>query len=88
MKYIIANHHTRKEASKDLERLVDVTRLSELMCSNLEIGYSDFPESYKEVLSPSQEKLGINDDALFSLQNLFKEEVGKLREAGWFFNNG
>ena len=88
MKYIIANHHTREEANKDLERLVDVTRLSELMCSNLEIGYSDFPESYKEVLSPSQEKLGINDDALFSLQNLFKEEVDKLREAGWFFNNG
>ncbi len=88
LKYIIANHHTREEANKDLERLVDVTKLSELMCSNLEIGYSDFPESYKEVLSPSQEKLGINDDALFSLQNLFKEEVDKLREAGWFFNNG
>ena len=58
------------------------------MCSNLEIGYSDFLESYKEVLFTSQEKLGINDDALLSLQNLFKEEVDKLREAGWFFNNG
>ena len=58
------------------------------MCFNLEIGYSDFSESYKEVLTHSQEKLGIDDAALSSLQNSLSEEVEKLKESNWFLKNG
>ena len=89
LKYVMANHHTmEKEGNKKLEKLLDATRVSELMCFNLEIGYNDFPESYKEILSRSQEKLGINDAALSSLQNSLNEEVDKLKESRWFFQNG
>jgi len=89
LKYIMTNHHTMgKEVDKKLERLVDVIRLSELMCFNIELGYSDFPESYKEALSISQEKLGINDTALYSLQNSLSDEVDKLKESKWFLKNG
>jgi HD-like signal output (HDOD) protein len=89
LKYIMTNHHTMgKEVDKKLERLVNVIRLSELMCFNLEIGYSDFSESYKEVLTHSQEKLGIDDAALSSLQNSLSEEVKKIKESNWFLKNG
>jgi HD-like signal output (HDOD) protein len=88
IKYIITNHHTMEETEGELEKLAEVIRLSELMCFNLETGYSDFPASYKEALFPSQEKLGISDAALSSLYNSLNEEVDKLKKSGWFFTNG
>lgn len=88
LKYIIANHHTMEKADKELEKLVNVTRLSELMCFSLEIGYSDFSEGDKEEISSIQENLEISDASLSFLLNSLNEEVEKLKHAGWFFNNG
>ena len=88
LKYIMGNHHTRgKAVDKKLERLVDVIRLSELMCFNLGIGYSDFPESNREALSRSQEELGVDDTALSSLQNSLSDEIDKLKESKWFLKD-
>ena len=88
IKYTIANHHSMEKFDRELKKLIDVARLSELMCFNLEIGYSDFSNSHKEALSSSQENLGINDAALSSLYDSLSKEVDKLQESGWFFKNG
>ncbi|MBN1673744.1 MAG: HDOD domain-containing protein [Kiritimatiellae bacterium] len=81
---VLGHHHSTDAASVEEQRLIHVTRLSELLCFEMQFGYCDFSESYSEALYASQERLGIDDESFLGLAQQLKHEIEGLTDLGWF----
>ncbi|MFH0878814.1 MAG: HDOD domain-containing protein, partial [Lentisphaerota bacterium] len=81
---VIGHHHRMESDHHEFADLLHVVRLAEYLSFKQQHGYCDFSEPYALTLKPSQEALGISDDALLLVSDQLAREMANLVNLGWF----
>ena len=83
---VIRFHHEPLLKNVKHEELIHVTRLSEIMCYRLSLGYSDFSDRHLLLLRESLIKLGIDKDFLEHIGRKLVETLEAYVNIGLFSN--
>ncbi|NCC49854.1 MAG: HDOD domain-containing protein [Spartobacteria bacterium] len=83
---VILHHHDPLLKNIEHENLIHVTRLSEIMCYRLSLGYSDFSDRHLLMLRESMFKLGVDEDFLEHIGRKLVEVLEAYVNIGLFSN--
>ncbi len=81
---VIGQHHSMKTKNQEVLNLIHVNRVSEYLVNMLDLGYSDFSESYTRTLEESGFLLDLDVVLYQEIINKLKREINALVRIGLY----
>ena len=81
---VVGHHHDLDVEDPRLRHYVHCTRMSEWICSVLQLGYADFGTAHADELMQSRSRLKLTDQDIDEVAKALTEEMDMLGSMGWF----
>ncbi len=81
---VLGCHHNLAVEKPESLWLVQLTRVSQWMAFELQLGYSDFGEAQAPGYTSSAQALGLDDRGYAKVKEQLAQEVARLKDVGWF----